>query len=52
MLNIVSGAILAGSTNIGEFVAFRFMAGAGAFSMLAIVPVSVVPSRGTSYAHT
>jgi len=40
VLNIVSGAFLAGSTNIGEFILFRFIAGAGAFSMLAAVPVS------------
>lgn len=40
MLNIVSGAVLAGSTHIAEFIAFRFVAGAGAFSILAAVPVS------------
>ncbi|KUJ19368.1 general substrate transporter [Mollisia scopiformis] len=45
---LVSGAFLAGSTNIGEFIFFRFMAGAGAFSLLAAVPIwvnEVVPPR-------
>jgi hypothetical protein len=48
VLNIVSGAILAGSTNVGEFIVFRFFAGAGAFSMLAAVPIwmnEVVPEH-------
>jgi MFS family permease len=48
MLNIVSGAFLAGSTNIGEFILFRFIAGAGAFSILAAVPIwmnEVVPEH-------
>jgi hypothetical protein len=39
MLNIVSGAVLAGSTHVAEFIVFRFVAGAGAFTMLAAVPV-------------
>lgn len=37
---IISGAFLAGSTNVGEFIFFRFIAGASAFMMLAAVPVS------------
>lgn len=40
-LLILSGAFLAGSTNVGEFIFFRFISGAGAFSILAAVPVSV-----------
>lgn len=39
MLNLVSGAVLAGSTHVAEFIVFRFIAGAGAFSILAAVPV-------------
>ena len=41
LLNVISGAVLAGSTHIAEFIAFRFVAGAGAFSILAAVPVSL-----------
>lgn len=41
LLNLISGAVLAGSTHVGEFIAFRFVAGAGAFSILAAVPVCV-----------
>ncbi len=49
---IISGALLAGSTNIGEFIFFRFVAGAGTWMMLAAVPIwmtEVVPPaiRGT-----
>jgi hypothetical protein len=40
ILIIVSGAFLAGSTNIGEFLFFRFVSGAGTFMILAAVPVS------------
>jgi MFS family permease len=46
MLCLVSGALLAGSVNIGMFLAFRFFAGAGAFMILAAVPIwmaEVVP---------
>jgi hypothetical protein len=39
VLGIVSGAVLAGSTNIAEFLVFRFVAGASAFMILAAVPV-------------
>lgn len=39
LLNVISGAVLAGSTHVAEFIAFRFVAGAGAFSILAAVPV-------------
>ncbi|KAF8860443.1 MFS general substrate transporter [Acephala macrosclerotiorum] len=45
---LISGAFLAGSTNIGEFIFFRFISGAGAFSLLAAVPIwanEVVPPR-------
>jgi MFS family permease len=40
ILAIISGAVLAGSTNIIEFIIFRFVAGAAAFMILAAVPVS------------
>lgn len=43
---MVSGAILAGSTNMAMFLVFRFFAGAGAFMILAAVPIwmaEVVP---------
>lgn len=46
MLCLVSGAVLAGSVNMGMFLAFRFFAGAGAFMILAAVPIwmsEVVP---------
>ncbi|OAP58544.1 hypothetical protein AYL99_07634 [Fonsecaea erecta] len=46
VIAIVSGAFLAGSTNIGEFLLFRFFAGAAAFMILAAVPIwmsEVVP---------
>ena len=39
ILTLVSAALLAGSTNIGEFIFFRFVAGAGAFMLMAGVPV-------------
>lgn len=35
---LISGAVLAGSTHIAVFLAFRFVAGAGAFMVLAAVP--------------
>jgi hypothetical protein len=40
ILAIISGAILAGMTSIAEFTVFRFVAGASAFTILAVVPVS------------
>ena len=46
ILAIISGAGLAGSTHIGMFIAFRFIAGAAAFMALAAVPIwmnEVVP---------
>ncbi|KAF2491009.1 MFS transporter [Lophium mytilinum] len=39
ILAVVSGAFLAGSTNIAEFIVFRFVAGAAAFMSLAAVPI-------------
>lgn len=39
MLNVISAAFMAGSTNIGEFIFFRFVAGASAFMILGAVPV-------------
>jgi len=39
ILAIISGAIMAGSVNVGMFIAFRFVAGAGAFMVLAAVPI-------------
>ena len=41
ILAVISGAGLAGSVHIGMFIAFRFIAGAAAFMVLAAVPVSV-----------
>lgn len=51
-LAVISGAFLAGSVHIGMFIAFRFVAGASAFMILAAVPIlmnELVPSafRGT-----
>ncbi|KIW14757.1 hypothetical protein PV08_07542 [Exophiala spinifera] len=46
IIAVISGAFLAGSTNIGEFLLFRFFAGAAAFMILAAVPIwmsEVVP---------
>ncbi|KIX01162.1 uncharacterized protein Z518_08887 [Rhinocladiella mackenziei CBS 650.93] len=46
IIALVSGAFLAGGTNIGEFLLFRFFAGAAAFMILAAVPIwmsEVVP---------
>ena len=48
ILIIISGAFLGGSVNVGEFIFFRFIAGAGAFMILAAVPIwmsEVVPSH-------
>lgn len=39
ILSIISGALLAGSVNVGMFIAFRFVAGAGSFMSLAAVPL-------------
>jgi hypothetical protein len=36
---------MAGSTHVAEFIAFRFISGAGAFMMLASVPVRLAPSK-------
>lgn len=47
-LAIVSGALLAGSVHIGMFIAFRFVAGASAFMILAAVPIlmnEIVPGH-------
>ena len=38
-------AVMSGSTHIGEFLAFRFVGGAGAFMLLAAVPVSLPLKR-------
>jgi hypothetical protein len=46
LLIIVSGAVMAGSQDIATFLVFRFFAGAGAFMILAAVPIwmaEVVP---------
>lgn len=48
IMNVISAALMAGSTNIGEFIFFRFVAGASAFMLLGAVPLlmnEVVPSR-------
>ena len=45
---MVSGALLAGSVNIGMFIAFRFFSGASTFMILAAVPIlmnELVPSQ-------
>lgn len=39
IIAVISGAFLAGSTNIGQFLLFRFFAGGAAFMILAAVPV-------------
>ncbi|ETI25912.1 hypothetical protein G647_02689 [Cladophialophora carrionii CBS 160.54] len=38
-LEILSGAIMAASVNVGVFIAFRFVAGAAVFMILAAVPI-------------
>jgi hypothetical protein len=43
---MVSGAFLAGSVHIAMFLVFRFIAGAGAFMVLAAVPVRVFFTTG------
>ncbi|KAF2642444.1 MFS transporter [Massarina eburnea CBS 473.64] len=48
ILAIISGAVLAGSTHIAEFIFFRFIAGAAAFMALAAIPIwmnEVVPVK-------
>ncbi|KAH7084273.1 MFS transporter [Paraphoma chrysanthemicola] len=48
LLAVISGAGLAGSVHIGMFIAFRFIAGASAFMVLAAVPIwmnEVVPVK-------
>jgi MFS family permease len=40
VISLIAFAVEAGSTHIAEFLAFRFVAGAGSFMMLAAVPVS------------
>ncbi|KAK5069876.1 hypothetical protein LTR64_007942 [Lithohypha guttulata] len=47
-LAVISGAFMAGSVHIGMFIAFRFVAGASAFMILAAVPIlmnELVPGR-------
>ena len=39
LLCLISGAVLAGATNVAVFLVFRFFAGAGAFMILAAVPI-------------
>lgn len=46
ILNIISGAFMAGSTNVGEFIFFRFVAGASAFMILGAIPVSTTIVSG------
>ncbi|KAK5245724.1 hypothetical protein LTR20_009222 [Exophiala xenobiotica] len=43
---MATGALMAGSTNVGEFIVWRFFAGAGTWMMLSAVPIwmtEVVP---------
>lgn len=47
VLTTIAAAFMAGSTNVGEFIFFRFVSGAGAFMLLAAIPLlmnEVVPS--------
>ncbi|KAH0847812.1 hypothetical protein AYO21_04018 [Fonsecaea monophora] len=39
LLIIVSGAVMAGSTNVAEFIVFRFFSGAGAYMFVAAPPL-------------
>ncbi|KIW99020.1 uncharacterized protein Z519_00683 [Cladophialophora bantiana CBS 173.52] len=39
ILVLVSGAVMAGSTNVGEFIVFRFFAGAGSWMSVAAAPL-------------
>lgn len=39
ILAVISGALMAGSVHVGMFIAFRFVAGASAFMILAAVPI-------------
>lgn len=41
ILVVISGALLAGSVNIGMFIAFRFFSGMGSFWLLGSIPVWV-----------
>lgn len=46
LLCLISGAVMTGSTNVAEFIVFRFFAGAGGFMLAAAVPLwmgEVVP---------
>ncbi|KAK6433487.1 hypothetical protein LTR95_010332 [Oleoguttula sp. CCFEE 5521] len=48
LIVLISGALLAGSVNVGMFIAFRFFNGAGAFMILSAVPIwmnEVTPPR-------
>lgn len=50
ILQIISAAVMAGSTHIAEFIAFRFVSGAGAFILLAAIPVGPTTlGNGTAY---
>lgn len=40
---MISFAIMSGSTHIAEFLAFRFVSGAGSFMALAAIPVRILP---------
>jgi MFS family permease len=56
-VSYLSGAFLAGSINIGEFIVLRFIAGASAFMILAAIPIwmnEVVPvkMRGALLTYT
>ncbi len=48
MLVVLSGALLAGSVNIGMFITFRFFSGMGSFWLLGAIPVwmtEIVPPK-------
>lgn len=45
---VVTAALMAGATNVGEFIVWRFLAGAGTFMILSAVPIymtETVPPR-------
>lgn len=54
---VLSGALLAGSVNVGMFIAFRFVLGFGSFMLLSAIPTmmaEIVPARlrgGLVYIH-
>lgn len=52
ILVVISGALLAGSVNIGMFIAFRFVSGMGSFWLLGSIPVWVGLSLTQHYSKS